>query len=390
VKLPALLVGALALGSAGTLNATPAMTPLQPGQRPPPGSTEAELWYGMDEAEKDLRTSPSLVKDPALNDYVRGVACSVAKDYCRDLRVYVVDVPVFNASMAPNGVVLVFTGALLRIHDEAELALVLGHEFAHYQQRHALQYWLKARHTSAFLATFSLATYGGGIGLVGGLAQLAGAASMFQFSRQFETQADRIGFRIATGLGYDPQAGVRIWSRLLREEKASSLRKPSPIFASHPKTEERLADVRAAADAVPAGDFHDGHARYLAATRPLLQHWLAEELSRRTYDTSIRMIEDLRDAAAPDALGTFDFYLAEAYRHRGKSDDRAYASELYAEAVTQADAPADAWREFGLDLRNTGKTSEAAAALHHYLQLAPNADDRAFIEKYLAGLESQP
>ena len=380
----------LALGLAGSAVATEALAPLQPGERPVPRSTEAELWYGMDEAERDLSTSPSLVKDPGLNEYVRGVACAVAKDYCRDLRVYVVDVPVFNASMAPNGVVLVFTGALLRIHDEAELALVLGHEFAHYQQRHALQYWLKARHTSAFVATFSLATYGGGIGLVGGLGELAGAASMFQFSRQFETQADRIGFRIATGLGYDPQAGVRIWSRLLREEQASAARKPSPIFASHPKTQERLADVRAAADAVPAGDFHDDHARYLAATRPFLQHWLAEELSRRTYDTSIRMIGDLRDSAAPDVLGTFDFYLAEAYRHRGKGDDLARARQLHAEAVTQPDAPADAWREFGLDLRSAGKTSEAAAALHRYLQLSPDADDRAFIEKYLAELESRP
>src|SRR5688572_15788517 len=31
---------------------------LQPGQRPPPGSTEAELWYGMDQAEKQIRQSP--------------------------------------------------------------------------------------------------------------------------------------------------------------------------------------------------------------------------------------------------------------------------------------------------------------------------------------------
>ena len=385
-------VGGFALSAllATASYATPAVAPLQPGERPAAASTEAELWYGMDQAEKDLRVSPYLVRDPALNNYVRGVACSVAHDYCQDLRLYIVDVPVFNASMAPNGAVLVFTGALLRMRDESELALVLGHEFAHFQQRHTLQYWLKAKHTSAVLATFSLVTYGGGIGLVGGLAQLAGAASLFQFSRQFETQADRIGFQQATALGYDPQAGVRLWSRLLREEKASKKPKPAAIFASHPKTEERLEDVRSAAAAMPASNYHDDRARYLATTRPFLTHWLDQELSRRTFDTTIQMIGDLRDDAADDRLGTLDFYLAEAYRHRGKADDHRHASQLYAEAISKNDAPADAWRELGLDLRSTGKSAAAADALNHYLLLSPHADDRAFIEKYLDELESRP
>ena len=388
------VVGLCGLALSATLatasSAAPAIAPLQPGERPLPGSTESELWYGMDQAEKDIKTSPYLVHDPALDEYVRGVACSVARDYCKDLRVYVVDVPDFNASMAPNGAVLVFTGALLRFRDEAELAVVLGHEFAHYQQRHSLQFWVKAKHASAALATFSIVTFGGGIGLVGSMAQLAGAASMFQFSRQFETQADRIGFGIATGLGYDPQAGVRVWSRLLREEKASKKPKPAPIFASHPKTEERLADVRTAAAAVPAGNYHDDQARYLAATRPFLAHWLDQELSRRTFDTTVQMISDLREGASDDRVATLDFYLAEALRHRGKGDDKTRASQLYAEAVVHADAPATAWRELGFDLRNAGKSPAAAAALHHYLQLSPQADDRAFIEKYLSELEPHP
>ena len=52
----------------------------RPGQRPAAGSDEDELWYAMDRAERDLQQHPSLVRDPALNDYVRGVACRGAAD----------------------------------------------------------------------------------------------------------------------------------------------------------------------------------------------------------------------------------------------------------------------------------------------------------------------
>lgn len=371
----------LALLIAGARAQTPA--PLQPGEHPVAGSTEAELWYGMDQAEKDIKVAPILVRDPQLNAYVHGVVCKVAGDFCPDLRVYIVDVPEFNAVTAPNGVVLVYTGALLRIHDEAELALVLGHEFAHYRLRHSLQEWNKAKHTSAFITTLGVA--GGGI--AGGIALLAGSAALSGYSRDLERQADRQGFARAVMLGYDPQAGVRLWSRIEREEKASKSNKHFHVFASHPKTAERLEDVRAAANAVPAGDYHDGHEAYQAAIKPFLAHWLDEELARRTYDTSIQLITDLRLGAAPDLAGTLDFYLAQAHRQRHGEGDAATASKLYAEAVTHPDAPPAAWREYGLDLKQNGQRAAAAEALRHYLQAVPQAEDRAFIEQYLAELE---
>lgn len=37
---------------------------LQPGERPKSGSTESELWYGMDQAEKEIRNSPQIVVIP--------------------------------------------------------------------------------------------------------------------------------------------------------------------------------------------------------------------------------------------------------------------------------------------------------------------------------------
>jgi predicted Zn-dependent protease len=291
--------------------------------------------------------------------------------------------------MAPNGVVLVFSGALLRMQDEAELALVLGHEFAHYRQRHSLQSWDKAKDTTAFLATFGVLTWVGGAGLAGGIAQMAGLANMMQFSRDKEREADDIGFEIVSELGYDPQAGVRIWQRMQNEEKANVRAKHSPVFASHPKTSERLEDMAAAA-AGYKGTFKTNQQAFDVATEPYLQNWLEAELSRRMYDTSIQVIRDLRAGARPELEGIYDFYQGEALRRRKKPGDLEQADILYTRAVSNANAPAEVWREYGFAMERSRKRDEALFALKSYLAKKPEAGDRLFIEQDIVRLETKP
>ena len=385
---------ALALAApAPVLHAAEPITATTPGQRPPAGTDEAELWYIMERAERDLRESPYLVRDPALNDYLRKVTCKVTADYCKDLRLYVLDVPYFNASMAPNGIMVLWTGSLLRTQNEAELALVLGHEFGHYRERHTLQQWRKVKKGSAFLSVFGIVTAGVGAGLAGMAADLIGTATLSKFSRDKERQADRIGFDILHAHGYDTGAGVTLWEGMLREEQARDYGKPLPVFASHPRTRERLEDLRAAAAAVTASGAPAGHLHrdeYRAVMKPFLRHWLDNELSRRMFNSSIQVISDLRKTSAGEDLGLYTFYLGEAYRRRNKAGDLAQAATLYASATTEPGAPPDAWREHGLALRAAGRRAEAAAALRRYLTDLPDAPDRAFVANYLSELEGTP
>lgn len=384
---------AFGLGLAMALAASPAFAAsvevARPGERPPAGSDEDELWYAMDRAERELREHPLLERDEALNAYVRGVACRVAGDYCPDLRVYIVRQPWFNASMAPNGALVVWTGALLRCRDEAELAMVLAHEVAHFRQRHSLQRWREMKKTSALTSSIGLLAWGGGAGAASQLASLLGVASERSFSRDAEREADRIGFAIATAEGYDASAGPRIWQRLLREEQARTNGKAVPVFATHPKTAERLEDVTAAAANVPEGG-ETGATAYRAATHPFHDAWLGGELSRRLYDTSIRVIDDLRAHVGPDLQATYAFHLGEAYRRRGAAGDAALAAEWHARALSLPDPPAAAWREHGLARRDAGDAAGAIAALTRYLQLAPEAEDAAFVRQYLAELGASP
>ena len=72
--------------------------------RPDLATDEGGLWALMDREETRLRRSPFALRDPQLRDYVQDIACRLAGDHCPDVRVYLVQTPLFNANMAPNGV----------------------------------------------------------------------------------------------------------------------------------------------------------------------------------------------------------------------------------------------------------------------------------------------
>ena len=361
-----------------------------PGSTPVAGSDEAELWYAMDRAETELKRSPLLVRDPALNAYVKDVACKAAGAHCNDLRVYIMDVPQFNASMAPNGVMLVWTGALLRMRDEAELAFVLGHETGHFTAQHTLKQWRRMKDMSNFLSAFSVLAYGTGYGNVAQLGSIAGMASILKYSRDMEREADRLGFDAVVDQGWSPQAGADLWARMKREEDTRRYDRPLAVFSTHPASAERLADISAAANAVANAPDNRARDRYRAATRPFLEHWLDEELGQRRYAASILVISELlADAPAADK-GVLTFYLGEAHRRRAQATDRARATQLYAQAIGMGGVPAAAWREHGFALRDAGRAAEARAALARYLELGKDAPDRAFVQRELEKLGGAP
>jgi predicted Zn-dependent protease len=379
---PIALVALLAAGCASR-------APLRdnaPGTAPVAGSDESELWYAMERAETELKRSPLLVRDPALNDYIRGVGCKVSGAHCRDLRVYVMDVPQFNASMAPNGMMLFWTGALLRIRDEAELAFVLGHETGHFTAQHSLRQWRRMKDASAWLSAFQMVAYGAGAGGVAQLGMLAGYAAIFKYSRDMEREADALGFGQVVANGWAPSAGADLWARMWREEQTRRYDRPLPVFSTHPASQERLNDIKAEAAAIPNAPTERGRDRYRAAIRPLLPKLLDEELGNRRYAGSILVIGELLADSPPQDKGLLTFYLGEAYRRRGLNDDKAKAAGYYAQAVALPGAPAAAWREHGFVLRGAGNVPGARDALQRYLQQAPDAEDRAFVQREIEKL----
>lgn len=362
-----------------------------------PSSIEAGLWSTSDRAERDARASAELNADTSLNGYVRSIMCSVAPEYCGEVRVYVMDRQIFNAQVAPNGYVEVWSGLLLRAQTDAELAFVLGHEISHYAENHTIERYntLKTYQTIAMVVSLGAglagAYYGVDLSSVGDLAYLSAISAFFGYNRGQESEADALGLRRAAAAGYDPAAAAAIWRALQAETAAStfpSVRRSeaaNSLFRTHPLTIERVANLDAEASRLVGASRAD-RVRHRAAIRPFLSQWLEEELVRRDFGGLLLILDRL--ATEGEDLGVIDFFRGEAYRQRRGDGDLQKAVLAYRSAVDHDDAPSEAWRELGDAERKLGNVVEARAAWTRYLERAPDADDRWIVEDSLKSLET--
>ena len=149
-----------------------------PGYTPDMSTDEAGMWMQVDKLEKDIQSSPARIRDEKLNAYVQGLVCKLAGEYCGSIRLYVMEVPAFNAETLPNGAMVVWSGLLLRSENEAQLAFVLGHEITHYLHRHSLERMRRIVSTSGFMAVFGIVTAGAGVGLIGLAANAAAVGAL--------------------------------------------------------------------------------------------------------------------------------------------------------------------------------------------------------------------
>jgi predicted Zn-dependent protease len=358
---------------------------IPPGATPPIQSDEAGLWMTMAQVERDLVTSGELVDDPKLQSYVHDIGCRLAPQYCGDLRIYVVEHPDFNASMAPNGFMTVWTGLILRCENEAQLATVIGHEIGHYQRRHTLALWRSVRASSNAVMVFSMAAAMAGIGSAGYLAQAVALGRLMQFSRDQEREADKLGFDMMVKAGYDPREAAKIWKGLVAEMKAGDVDEPFIFLATHPPSKERFRTLRAMAASARSTGTERGEKRFLEITMPHRDEWLAAELKRRRYGRDQVVLDRLMKTGV--GLGGLYYYQGELYRRRDEEGDTEKAVAAYHKALDYPDAPAKTYRSLGFVEWRLNQPAKARVAFQRYLTLATDAGDRAMIESYVEKLQ---
>jgi len=361
-----------ALGAPGSLLAQSGSF-LAPGYQPS-DADETGLWRLMDRAEQELKTSRFVVRDPALNAYLREIVCRLDKAHCADIRIYVVRTPQFNASMAPNGMMEVWTGLLLRCTDEAQLAAIIGHEMGHYLRRHSLALWRNARDKASLGSFLGLGLAAAGMGRFGDLANLALLASIYSYSRDNEREADAVGEQLMLKAGYAPIAAAEIWDQLIAEYAAGTAdRTQSVLFASHPTPEERLVALRKAAEAANLKNGERGAERYRRTLAGVRAAIVRDELALRQYGRSALLFERLL-AKAPDD-GLLWYAKGEVYRLRTEPGDLERAAEAYARALQASDAPPETYRSVMRVALKRGDRAGAQTALENYLARVPGADD---------------
>lgn len=362
----------------------------------PQDKDERGLWMQMDEYERQLKKSNFVIRDPALNTYVRRVFCNMTgEEACRDVRIYILRTPYFNAAMAPNGMMMVYSGLFLRTRDEAQLAAILGHEFTHYSNRHSVRNFRDIKNKTnalAFLSIIPVASYAAAAAV--SIAQMGLLGSIFAFSREMEREADSGSLPLMGKAGYDPQAASRVWEQLRAEMDATAAARGKKsqkdsdrgMFATHPPTLERMTELKAlAAKQAVTGTPRLNRGEYRAALAP---HWAAfidDQIKLNDFGATEFLLADL---AQEGWTGELLYARGELYRVRGKPEDLVKAAGFYREAVAKGDAPVEAWRGLGLSLLRSGDTVGGQDALKRYLAVRPDAPDKAMMAM-LAGEKSQ-
>ncbi len=378
------------VGAADARISPASMKPLiQAGYRPTE-TDEKGLWQQYERVEQEIAGSNLLVQDKALTSYLGGIAGRVGGPAAKDLRVYVAQIPEFNAFIAPTGFMVVFTGLLTRMRDEAQLSGVIAHEAGHFLRRHHIRGWRDMRRKSDIfsVAAMGAGVAGGAAGVYLGdavqLAYMGTILSLFAYSRQLEAEADAMGLKLIAEAGYDPEAMPNTWQQLVEEIEASArMRKKRPnrgysLFATHPAPESRMVDLRASAREVKGGtgEAARGRERYLQAIGKYRQRLLDDQVKLNDPGASLYIIQNL---AKDGWSGLLRYYEAEIWRLRGEKGDPERAALGYAAAVMLPDAPPEAWRNHGYAEMKAGRRETGKAALGRYLAMAPKASDAAMV-----------
>jgi predicted Zn-dependent protease len=364
-----------------------------PGYKPTERD-EQGLWQQFARVEEEVAGSNILIKDPALNGYLQGLIGKVGGPAAKDMRIYLARIPEFNAVMFPTGFTVIFSGLLLRMRDEAQLAGVIAHESSHFLMRHQIRSWRDMKRKTdifSFLA-MGAGVAGGATGTYTGdlvrLAELGTVLSLFRYSRGIEAESDALGLKLLANAGYDPLSMSETWEQLISEvEESAKVRRKRvnrgySLFASHPAPRERMIDLRASAVemTVPGRSYDRGRARYLQALAPIRQSLVDDQVKLNDPGASDFVIRTL---AKDGWNGLLWFAQGEINRLRNGLTDQQRAAQAYASAVTFPDAPADAWRWHGIMLMKAGRRDEGRAALQRYLAMAPSAPDAPFVRQMI-------
>ena len=344
--------------------------------KPAVESDEGGLWAMMDREETKLRRSPFLLRDAPLRDYLQDICCKLGGEHCADVRVYPVRTPFFNASMAPNGMMQVWSGLLLRVDNEAQLAAVLGHEMGHYLQRHTLERMRDIKARSA--GNLVLAMFG----VIGAVGQIINSAGAFGFSRDQERQADAIGLTLMRKAGYDTREAAKIWENLRLEMAAAhdpSKSSGGGLTATHPPSEERSQTLARLAE-VDSGGFV-GEPEFNTRLVGLQQMMLEDELKRGQHGETLVLLNRLigRSPQRVDLI----YFRGETHRVRNQDGDADLALADFELARRSGQEPAQLYRSMGYLMKQREKTEEARAAFARYVELAPEAADVGLIKSYL-------
>lgn len=154
------------------------------------------------------------------------------------------DPKMVNAWCMPGGKVAFYTGIMPICKDETGVAVVMGHEVAHAIANHGgerMSTQMVAQYGMNALSALMGQNPAAGRQLLLQAAGVGAGVGMLKFSREHESEADRMGLIFMAMAGYDPNAAISFWERMSSESGSGA---PPEFLSTHPSHDTRIKDLR--------------------------------------------------------------------------------------------------------------------------------------------------
>jgi predicted Zn-dependent protease len=188
-----------------------------------------------------------MFENPKLQQYIttQGKRMTAISDRPGDYGFTIVDSPIINAFATPDGHVYFTRGIMAYFNNEAQFTGVLGHELGHITARHGQKQQTRSTITSILLAGASMASK-----TIASIAQPLSSVvgvGLLKYSRDAENEADVLGVKYSSKVGYDASQMADFFLTLERTEKASGGGSTPGFLSTHPNSTDRYQRVKSLA-----------------------------------------------------------------------------------------------------------------------------------------------
>jgi predicted Zn-dependent protease len=348
------------------------------GQTLTASEEEQMLWRRAQEEQEAIDSSGLLYQDTEIENYLYQIAKklqtnSISADI--SFQIKVIKDPKLNAFALPNGVIYIHTGILAHMENEAQLAALLAHEMTHCTHQHSLKTLrnIKNRGQAKSATIRELAQL---LGITGSIASING------YTRELETEADRVGLDLLVKANYDPNEVLKLFELLKQENEIEGVAEPY-FFGTHPKVQQRIENVNRWLAENNRGKIKGSKntIKFQSRMSRIMLENARLDLQQGKFFIAQSTVKKYLNVNPDDAQAYF--LLGEIFRQRGWKNDSVAAINNYEKSISLNPSFAESYKAMGLIHYKDGETHRAKKYFESCLLLSPNTADKAYIQRYL-------
>ncbi len=152
-----------------------------------------------------LHSGQVIFGDPVTNylNEIKDIILANDPKTANEIRIYTLMSNEVNAFTSDNGIVLVTTGLLAQVENEAQIAFILCHEFNHYIKKHAINNYVENKRIQR------------GTGIYESLGADEADLAKFRYSKELESEADELGLVLFSKTNYSAEEAQGVFDVLL-------------------------------------------------------------------------------------------------------------------------------------------------------------------------------